>query len=366
MRNCEDFRREFPEADQGFRRAVDDAISGLAEAHVGHGFRVPRLTVVLAAAVLLLSSVAVAATIHRMNIQDFTVRSQRTNLTDEARHVLAADFPDVVIDNLYADIVITEAVYDGMAVYILLEAIPKNEDAFVIPSHLFENNQAFSYGWGYPTDMTIQQYVNQQGYHDIITIQSSSSQTPGQYFDSARNEDGSFSLMMWALVQPEYRNLPELTMNMTISVEKNGRMVDEIEKTLSIPLAGKVETACSRAGEAVTFENAGVYVKKIEIVRTPMTSYIIAEYNIVNKTNYRKYITYRQFRILDKNGQEPPKGAYPLSMRFDESYHRMGNQPFYITNRVFDEMPTEITLGEYEGNREDGWTEGKTYTFHLE
>ena len=97
-----------------------------------------------------------------------------------------------------------------------------------------------------------------------------------------------------------------------------------------------------------------------------MSTYIIANYDIVNRVNYRKYITYSKFRIIDEAGAEPPKGAYPLSLCFDESYYRMGNQPYYITNRIFDEMPTEITLGEYDGNREDGWTEGKTYTFHLE
>lgn len=366
MKTGEDFRRAFPEVESGFQQAVDDALDGLAEEHAGREFRVPRMVVAIMAALLLLTSAAVAATVHRLNIQDFTDRSQWANLSDEAREVLGADFVDVIIDNPYADMVVTEAVYDGMAIYVLAEVVPKNELTFIIPSHLFKDNQAFSYGSSYPKDMTIQQYAEQLGYQDVITMQGRSSETPGQYFDSTLNEDGSFSLMMWALVQPEYRNLPELTMNMTISVEKNGRMVDEIGTAFSIPLAGKVETARSKEGEAVTFENAGVYVKKIEIARTPMAAYIIADYDIVNRSNYRNYITYRQFRILDKNGQEPPKGAYPLSMRFDESYYRMGNQPFYITNRIFDEMPTEITLGEYEGNREDGWTEGKTYTFHIE
>lgn len=366
MKTGSDFRKEFPEVEQGFQRAVGDTLSGIVEERAGHAFRVPRLAVVLAVIMLLLTSAAVAATVHRLNIQDFTDRSQWANLSDEAREVLGTDFPDVVIDNPYADMVITEAVYDGMAVYVLTEVVPKNEYIFMIPSHLFEENQAFSYGSSYPKDMTIQQYAEQLGYQEVITMQGRSSETPGQYFDSALNEDGSFSLMMWALVQPEYRNLPELTMNMTIIVEKNGRMADEIETTLSIPLAGKVETARSKEGEAVTFENAGVYVKEIEVVRTPMAAYIIADYDIVNRSNYRQYITYRKFRILDENGQEPTKGAYPLSMRFDESYYRMGDQPFYITNRIFDEMPTQITLGEYEGNREDGWTNGKTYTFHLE
>lgn len=366
MKTGNDFRREFPEAEEGFRHAVDDALDGLAQERGSRAFRVPRLAIALAVTLLLLGSVAVAATVHRLNIQDFTDRSQWANLTDEARHVLMTDFPDVVIDNPYADMVITEAVYDGMAVYILVEVVPKNATTFIIPSHLFEDNQAFSYGSSYPKDMSIQQYAEQLGYQVVLSMQGRCSETPGQYYDSARNEDGSFSLMMWAFVLPEQRNLPEMPMNMTINIEKNGIMVDEMKTSFSIALAGPVETARSKENEAVAFENAGVYVKGIEVIRTPMSTYIIANYDIVNRVNYRKYITYRKFRILDESGAEPPKGAYPLSMRFDESYYRMGNQPFYITNRIFDEMPTEITLGEYDGNREDGWTNGKTYTFHLE
>lgn len=366
MKTDKDFRREFPDAAPDFRRAVESTLSGLAEEQKRPVFRVPRLAAVWLAVLFLLTGAAVALTVHRMSIQDFTDRSQWTNLTEEARAVLATEFPDVVIENPYAGMIVTEAVYDGMAVYLLLEVMPADEATFVIPSHLFENNQAFSYGSSYPWDMTIQQYANQMGYQDLIALQGSSPQTPGMYFDSERNDDGSFSLMIWALVRPEYRNLPELPLNMNIRVEINGRAVDELPAAFTIPLAGSVETARSREGEAVTFENAGVHVKGIEVVKTPMAAYIIAEYDIMDRTSYRNYITYRKFRILDAAGREPPKGAYPLSMRFDESHYRMGSQPFYMTNCIFEEMPVELTIGEYAGNREDGWTEGETYTFHLE
>ena len=366
MKKGEDFRREFPVVDEGFSRAAYIALADLTEVRKGYGMPMPKLAMILVAAVILLSSVAVAATVHRLNIQDFTDRSDKANLTEEARRILATDFLDVIIDNPYADMVVTEAVYDGMAVYVLVQVKPVNEDAFIIPSHLFENNQAFSYGSSYPTDMSIQQYAEQLGYQDVIAMQGTFKETSGQYYDSALNEDGSFSLMLWGLVRPEYRDLPELKINMTTNMEKNGRWFDEQEAVFSIPRAGKTVTANSKEGEAVIFENAGVCVKEIKVIRTPMSTYIIADYDIVNRAAYRKYITYRQFRLLDEDGQELPKGAYPLSMRFDESYQRMGNQPFYITNRIFDKMPTQLTIGEYDGNREDGWTDGKTYTFHLE
>ena len=199
MKTGNDFRREFKEAEHGFRHAVDDALDGLTEECDSRAFRAPRLAIVLVVTLLLLGSAAVAATVHRSNIQDFTDRSQWANLTDEARRVLMTDFPDVVIDNPYADMVIAEAVYDGMAVYVLVEVAPKNETTFMIPSHLFEDNQAVSYGSSYPKDMSIQQYAEQLGYQDVISMQGRCSETPGQYYDSARNEDGSFSLMMCSM-----------------------------------------------------------------------------------------------------------------------------------------------------------------------
>lgn len=366
MTTGNDLRRQFPKAEDGFRRAVDNALDSLEEDRVGHAFHVPRLVAVLAIALLLLSSAAVAATVHRLNIQDFTDRSDKANLTDAARLALAADFPDVVIDNPYADVVITEAVYDGLAVYLLVEAKSMMDGAFIVPSHMFEGNQAVSFGSSYPKDMSIGQYAEQLGYQRVMSMQGWIPETSGQYYDSELNEDGSFSLMMWGLVRPEYRMLSELNVEMTISVEMDGNRIDELTAAFSIPLAGSIETAGSRADESVIFENAGVCIKGIELIGTPMGTYIIANYDIVNRTKYGQYITYRQFRFLDEKGQEPPKGAYPLSMRFDASYYRMGEQPFYITNRIYDEMPAQITIGEYDGNREDGWTNGKTYTFQLE
>lgn len=366
MKTGADFKNLFPKADEGFRHAIDDALSGLPAERGSRVFPVPRMAIAVMAALILLTSAAVALTVHRLNIQDFTQRSPWANLTDTAKHVLATDFPDVAIDNRYADMAVTEAVYDGMAVYLLLEVMPKDEAAFVIPSHLFENNRASSYGSSYPTEMTVQQYANQLGYHDIMTIQASNAETTGRYFDSARNEDGSFSLMIWALVKPEFQNIPELTLNMTFFVETNGSTTDELTAAFTIPLSGPIETAVSRAGESVTFEHAGVQIKAIRIVRTPMAAYIIADYDVVNQTNYRAYFPNRSFRILDENGCEPPKGAYPLSLRFDDSCYRKDSRPFYITNCLFNEMPAAIMIGEYAGNREDGWTDGEIYTFHLE
>lgn len=366
MKTGDDFRREFPAVEEQFREAIERGLYASPEKTLGRNHHL-RIAALMTAVMLLLTSAAVAATISRWSVQDFTAQSGKANLSEEAIKALAAGFEDHVIDNPYASLVVTEAVYDGMATYILIEATPKLDGAFIIPTYLHKDNQAYSFGRGYPKDVSLQQYAEHLGYEFILSMACFASETTGHFYDSAINEDGSFSLMLWSFVRPEYRNLPELTLNMHINVSKNEQRVDEVRSTFRIPLAEEVQFARSVQGEAVTFENAGVHIKGVEVVRTPMSTYIIANYDIVNRVNYNQYIIYRQFRFLDENGATLQKGAHPLSIRIDDRMSGLlGNQPCYLTNRLFDEMPTQITIGEYDGNRTDGWTEGKTYTFHLE
>lgn len=370
MKNSDDFRKEFPPVEEGFCRAVDDALTDLKEERAGCGLRVPRLAVVLAAVLLLLSGAAVAATLHRLNIQDFTDRSDKANLTDEARRVLATDFPDVVIDNPYADMVVTEAVYDGMALYVLLEITPKAQlqDTFFIPYGLLDdvNVTASTFGRSYPRDVGILDYVAQLGYQHVMGVSFMDHATVGHFYDSCLNEDGSVSLMWWSLVKPEYRHLPELTFDAKVWFEKDGYSLNTLDFALSIPCAGEAQRVFSREGENVVFENAGVHVNGLELVHTPMSTYIIINYDILDRTAYANFFVYKSLRIMDVKGNETLPGAFPLSMRVDTAYRGMVDHPYYLTDRLFDELPTQLTIGEYEGNRNEGWTEGATYTFHLE
>ena len=370
MKKGEDFRREFPVVDEGFSRAAYIALTDLKEARKGYGMPMPKLAMILVAAVILLSSVAVAATVHRLNIQDFTDRSDKANLTEEARRILANDFPDVIIDNPYADMVVTEAVYDGMAIYILLEITPKKQlqDTFFIPYGLMgdANVTASTYGRSYPRDVSIQDYAAQLGYQHVMGVSFLDRVTAGHFYDSCLNEDGSVSLMWWALVMPEYRHLPELKLEAKVWFEKNGYSLNTLDFDLTLPCAGEVQRVFSRAGENVVFENAGVQVNGLELVRTPMSTYIIINYDILDRKAYSNYFVPKSLRILDEKGDEPLPGAFPLSVRVDKAYLGMVDHPYYLTDRIFDAMPTQLTIGEYDGNREDGWTDGKTYTFHLE
>ena len=370
MKKGEDFRREFPVVDEGFSRAAYIALADLTEVRKGYGMPMPKLAMILVAAVILLSSVAVAATVHRLNIQDFTDRSDKANLTEEARRILATDFPDVIIDNPYTDMVVTEAVYDGMAVYILLEITPKKQlqDTFFIPYGLMdsENVTASTYGRSYPRDVSIQDYAAQLGYKHVMGVSFMDHVTTAHFYDSCLNEDGSVSLMWWSLVMQEYRHLPELTLDAKVWFEKNGYSLNTLDFALTIPCAGEVQRVFSREGENVVFGNAGVHVKGLELVRTPMSTYIIINYDILDRITYSNYFVYKGLLIQDEEGNEPLPGAFPLSVRVDKAYRGMVDGPYYLTDRIFEELPTQLTLVEYDGNRNDGWTEGATYTFHFE
>lgn len=364
MKTGKDFRREFPETEEGFRRAVDNALDGLADAPARRAFRVPRMAIALAAALLLLTSAAVAATMYRMNIQDFIDRSNYANLSEEARQVLMnSDFEDVVIANRYADITVTEAVYDGMALYALVEVKPKDEDTFYVPYYMMDST-AYTYGRSYPKDVGIRDYAEQLGYQNVMALVFRTDVEAGSYYDSCINEDGSFSLMWWSLVRPEYQGLPQLEVDGFVNFEKNGNRFASAPVSMVIPLAGEVQRAASPEGENAVIEPAGVQINSVEAIRTPMSTYIIVNYDIVDNKAYQNYMPYKSFVILDENGEAVSKGAFPLSLRIgrNEDKSIWGDRRFYLTNRIYDEMPTQVTvtISEDEESAEVG------YTFHLQ
>lgn len=365
MKTGEYLRNAFPPPDESFERAVQLAVNGLSEKVYGRDHKL-RAALLLAVVLLMLAATGIAATVERWGIGEFTERSSFANLSDDAAAVITADFEDQILDTPYGTVTITEAIYDGMAAYILMEVRPKIESCMVIPSTTYAGNQAHSFGYDYPTDQSIEDYAQSLGYKKLLAFLSMSSETTAHIYDSQRNEDGSFSLMMWSYVRPEYRFLDALDMHFHVEVYGAGGSIGSFEMGFTIPLAGSVQRAASPAGEEVSFEGAGINVTGVEAIRTPMSTYIIVHHSVVDQARYQEYKLYRSLRFLDENGEVIPKGSQPLSFWVDRAAQQMGDETYYITNRLFEEMPEQITIGDHGGSHEEGWTEGNPHTFRLQ
>lgn len=367
MRAGEDFRREFPKTEEGFRQAVDSALAGLKEGRRWHIHKL-RTTVVLTVLALMISGVAVAATIERWGVREFIERSKRANLSEAAAGVLAADFEDVVIEAEWATLTITEAVYDGMAVYMAVDAVPKHAVDMVIPAPVSHGGMADDFGKSYPSDISIEAYAAQLGYEHVLALVCECDEATTHIYDSVMNEDGSFTIMLWGLVREQYRNQPRLEVNFRIRTQRDRAEYMRTTQRLGLRIAGDVQTARSIRGESGQLENAGIIIKAVKVYRTPMSTYILADYDVADQVRYQEYIMHQKLRFLDENGDPLQVGAYPLAYnsRYDIRRNDVPEKRYYISNWLLDDMPEQITIGDYAGTAESGWTEGSACTFRLQ
>lgn len=343
MRTGEDFRREFPAMDDDFKSAAQSALDSLTEEERGQ--HALRWTAVLAALMVLLATAALAAGIARWTASDFIDASRYASNTPQSEAVLAASVVDVPIEVPWARMRLRQAVYDGMAVYLLFEAVPAQEGFMVaMGAERLEGDQAFSHGSGYPTDVGIREYATEQGYSGVELLEVFAGETTGSLFDSAVNEDGTFSLMVWSFVKPEYRGLPEITLNLRVQDASESVVTSELPRIpVTLQLAGEISTSTC---DCVTpIPAAGLTVTGVTVHRTAMTSYILVDYEVMDASVYSRSLFYSGGIILtDAQGCALPRGTHPLSLVVDRAMQGMGEGPYYITNRLLLQDVQEIIL----------------------
>lgn len=359
MKTGEDFRREFPAADAGFTAAAGRSLAGIDEAKASKA-RKYRMTALLAAIVLLLISTAFAADAVRKNAGDFIREHPYANLNIEADAALSGGFEAELLFAPYATFQMKQAVYDGMAVYLLLECVPKEAGYMIVPGLIQEEGQAFSHGTGYPADMGITEYAAQQGYSGVQPVLIFGDEITSCYYDSAMNEDGSCSLMVWAFVRPEYRELDQLALHLWVEDAQSGVPLSEgrLAWEVSLPLAGKVQRTVSIEPEPVVLDGTGVAINSVTAIRTAMTTYIITDFDVIDAAVYQQSLfNSGRLRYLSEAGEPLPKGTHPLSIVVGRTKQHMGDQTQHITNREMDADCSEIIIS-VEG--------GESHTFLLQ
>lgn len=357
MKSGEEFRREFPQVDRRFEDAARRTLAALRdEKQHGH---VVRAVLMTAGLVLLIATIAVAANAVRWNAADFIEGNMYSNMNSSAREVLAEHAIDVRMDTPFAQMTLKQAVYDGMAVYLLFEAHPMQAGQLIAAGAVLdeENDQAFSHGSRYPTDISIHEYAAQQGYAGTQLIEVFGDEITACVFDSAMNDDGSCSLMVWAFVRPEYRELEDLALHLRLldASHRTQNPSEESRYEVTLPLAGG--TRIHACNDVVALPQVGIEVNGITAVTTPMTTYILLDYDVTERSAYSAAMFYGGgITLADSNGDALEKGTHPLSLVVDRSVQRMGEGTYYITSR---QMPADADVILLKLNGEN------VHTFHL-
>lgn len=221
MKTGKDFREAFPPMDEGFRRAVLHALDETGKERMMVKRKI-RVSVVIAAVIVLLAAVALAATGGQWGIMDFMNRKDhfwgnyRQTNGNAARIVETTENPVSVTDGV-AVYTVEQSACDGVYIYLTVRARPVKENVLLLGgTALPEFGASVLNREGLGDDLTIAAYAEREGL-DIFFIYCQGAKC----FDMTLNEDGSSTLVMYSEVSSvDDSNYPTVQLCATpISIE---------------------------------------------------------------------------------------------------------------------------------------------------
>ena len=171
MKMGEDFRREFPQPEEGFRAAEYQALMRLKEEkrRLHMKFK-PVIAFVLM--LILLMSVGVAATVEKWSLFDSVPDDWRI-ATDAEKAQMKSSFVPIAIDGKMVDVTLREAIYDGYGVYLVVDVTPKSPNVFLIPYHNADLDEpAGDVVSSFPDDVTLEEHIRALGKRENVIIVS--------------------------------------------------------------------------------------------------------------------------------------------------------------------------------------------------
>lgn len=369
MKTGEDFRREFPEAEEGFRDAVHDC---LLKCHVPQRRARMRIKPVIAFVLIiaLMASVGMAATVEKWSF--FNLISVPEDEIERTK----SSFQPVSMDGSWADVTIREAVYDGFAVYMVIDVRPDDLGVFLIPDmNAALDDPASRVVSGFPSDVTLAEHIKALGYHTAYRVDVINDLTGYVYPATLElNEDGSFTFYCRQRMTEEKNMMqPSLSTAVHVDIKRytenqvaNGSTILEYaEAELTMDSQPLLEAKRSVPGEwSDVFVNMGVRVSEVEVYRTVLSTYVDAAVEIVDREKYASRGTDYSLFIADREGGSLRSGPFNI-YGITEKPYRSGNYRFNCT-LMLEKLPDEMNFVEYAWDAERNKTITQSYAFRLE
>ena len=353
MKTGEDFRKEFPEADESFRDAACQALDALHTPRKTISLRCKPI-IAVALVLIVIVGTAVAGTVGKWsmfsNVPDF----MQTASKDEQAQ-MKSSFQPVFVAGQYADMTIREAVYDGFGLYMAIDMTPHNQQVFLIPDlNVSLDEPAAECCEGFPADVTLAEHIEALGYTTIYRVDFSTDLV-GMVFPAtmAYNEDGSFTFYLrQRLGTAKDLQQPSLTPHLFAIVKRSGgNRVTNLDLELTIPAQPVLEVKRSAEGFSHVFEKSGVKLTNITLQRTPLTTYLTADVEVVDEEVFANRGFDYFFSATDQAGTRLNTGYFNVSGMMTN--HETGAYEYTCTLSL-NKLPDVLYLSEFEWGRGEG------------
>lgn len=348
MKTGEDFRREFPEMEAGFQDAAQQALQELHEGEVERHMKL-RPAMLMAALLVLLMGVSVAATWERWSLDDFIPENRITVSGEEWRSMVDA-FEPVTVQTSVAEVTVREVLFDGYALYIVADARPKGESVFFVPEGSEMDAPARETADSLPDDITLREYIALNGYTRTYEVYLGTDMGGMTFMPEMElNEDGTATFYLrQRLQQPQLQDEPLDVTLYALMRSDAVRYPCNAEVLLTIDRLPVQEEAVSAEGARHEFTNSGVALSNLRLVRTPLSTYVTADAEIIDEAAYQARFGSYVIKFADANGAEYDAGPFNLKgfMRDPVDRDHMGPL-YYMATLTMQKLPDTIAVMEY-------------------
>ena len=347
MKTGEDFRKAFPDMDAGFENAAHRALAALPKGKENRSMKYKPLIAFALLAVVLLMGVGVAATWERWSLNDFIPSGRITATQDQWQQMVEA-FQPVTVEGDMMKVTVREALYDGFALYMVVDMQPRNAGMFLVSNLVELDDIAGDVVAGFPEDVTLEEHVTALGYTEIGRLDVSPG-LPSTNFppEMALNEDGTFTCYLRLRLRDGQPHASDLEMTLSIMVQGSDLKRHYMGVPLTIPTQPVLEMVQSPAGEGHTFANSGMRLSNVTLYRTMLSTYVTADVEITDQAAFDAHYQRYLFNFFDAAGQEIDVGPFNLS-GVTQTYER--GQPTgewrFTTTLTLSELPDTLTLAE--------------------
>lgn len=363
MKTGEDFRREFPQAEEGFRAAEYQALMRLHEEkrRLYMKFK-PVIAFILM--LMLLMSVGVAATVEKWSLFDSVPDDWRI-ATDAEKAQMKSSFVPIPIDGKMVDVTIREAIYDGYGVYLVVDVTPKSPNVFLIPYHNADLDEpAGDVVSSFPDDVTLEEYIRALGYRQIYRVDIMTG-LAGMFFPATMelNEDGSFAFFFrQRLDRAQDMQQPSLSFTVAANLKSDSRYLEHFDTDVTLTVQPLLEVKYSPAGESHVFANSGLRLSNVQVHRTILTTYVTADVEVVDQDKFDNRYNQYFLRISDSKGNDIKPGYINLiAIRQDDT-----GEYQYTCTLSLSALPDELSFVEYQVDYDAGHKPVDSWLFRLQ
>lgn len=371
MKTGEEFRKEFPEADDGFRDALHDCLLTLHDSERRVHMRLKPL-VALALVVLLMMSPGVATTIEKWSLFTSVPEYMQTASKDD-QALMMSSFTPITTHGRIADVTVREAIYDGFAVYLVLDIVPSDPKVFLMPdinADLAEPAGSVVSSW--PYDMSLEEYARSLGFTSFRKVDVALF-LGGMVIPPTLEayENGVFTFCLRQQIRnPASVLQPSITTQCVTHIKRwtpnqitNGSTILEYLSTdLTIPAQPVQEIKASPPDVTHTFAHCGVVLSNVTLYRTMLTTYVMADVTIIDQERFDDQFMKYYVHASQADGSNLPVGYFNVSGILQDSVTQKYR---YSSTISLSELPDAISFTEYSWPSSDGKDILDVFTFPL-